>query len=152
MAFKLIGSAGGVNDPVMIEVLTSGAIAIGDHVSFNLYGSQYTAARYVGRLNAPTEYTLFAIAAEAVASGTALTHVIPINNTQLWVADGTATVAATHLFKPVAIELNTVLNALTEGSAAAGAAFVFMPLGYQGAASDKKVIGKFTNPNNLGGV
>ena len=152
MAFKLVSSGGDVVEPTLLTVEASGAVAVGDHVGFTLYGSQYTARRYVSRLNAPTEYTLFAIAASALASGTGWINVIPITGAQLWEADGTATVLTSHLFKPVAIELNTVANALIEGSAAAGAAFVFMPTGWAGAAADKKVLGKFINPRNLGGV
>jgi hypothetical protein len=154
MAFRLV-SAGGANvEPTLIEVLASGAIAIGDHVSHKANGNQYTVEQYVSRLgSATTAHTLFAIAADALASGTGMIKVIPINSAQIWEADTTAATATNQRYKANALSTHAyVANNVASGSATVGGTSVWFNLAPVGATSDNKMLGRFNPPNNLGDV
>ena len=154
MAFRLV-SAGGVNvEPTMIEVLASGAVSVGDHVSHKANGNQYTAAQYVSRLgSATTAHTLFAIAADALASGTGYINVIPINSAQIWEADTTAATNINQRFKANALSTYAyVANSVASISATVGGTGVWFNLREVGETSDNRMLGRFNPPNNLGDV
>lgn len=148
MAFKLVSAGGSNVEPTMIEVLASGAVSVGDHVSPTIEGSHYTTDKYVARLGSTTtHHTLFAISAGSINSGTAYISVIPINSAQIWEADATATCATTQYFKANALSTySCVANAAASVSATVGSTGVWVNLAYVGATTDKKMLGRFNNP------
>jgi len=154
MAFRLVSAGGNNVEPTMLEVLASGAVSIGDHVSPTLYGGQYTSLKYVSRLgSATTALTLFAISAGSINSGTAYINVIPINSAQIWEADTTAATAVNQRFKANALSTHAyVANSVASGTATVGGTSVWFNLREVGATSDNKMLGRFNPPNNLGDV
>ena len=153
MPFRLVSSGGANVEPTMIEVLASGAVTVGRLVSFRAAAGGYAAQRYVSEVTSPTAITLFAIAADAVTSGTKYINVIPITGAQIWEADCTASTAMDQLYKQNACgDAGYVSNSSASGSATVGGTSVWTNLRYVGATTDKRMIGKFVNPNNLGDV
>lgn len=152
MAFRLVSAGGNNVEPTMIEVLASGAIAVGDHVSPTVYGGQYTAQKYVSRLGSTTTaHTLFAIAQDALASGTGHINVIPINSAQIWEADCTAATNINQRFKANALSTYAyIANNVASGSASVGGTSVWFNLREVGATSENRMLGRFNPPNNLG--
>ena len=154
MAFKLVSAGGNNVEPTMIEVLASGAIYVGDHVSHKTNGNQYTAAQTVTRLgSATTAHTLFAIAAEANTSGTKYIKVILINSAQIWEADTTASTDMNQRYKANALaDPNYVANSVASTSATIGGTGVWFNLREVGATTDKTMLGRFNPANNLGDI
>lgn len=154
MAFRLVSAGGNNVEPTMLEVYASGAIAVGDHVSHVLYGGHYTSQQYVSRLgSATTAYTLFAIAAEPVTSGTKYIKVIPINSAQIWEADCTAATNINQRYKTNALSTYAyVANSVASISGAIGGTGVWFNLREVGATSENRMLGRFNPPNNLGDV
>jgi len=154
MAFKLVSAGGNNVEPTMIEVLASGNIFVGDHVSHKSNGNQYTAAQTVSRLGAATTaHTLFAIAAEASTTATKYIKVILINSAQIWEADTTAATSINQRYKANALaDPNYVANNVASGSATIGGTSVWFNLREVGATTDNKMLGRFNPPNNLGDI
>lgn len=143
MAFKLV-SAGGVNvEPTLIEIESTGSVAVGDVLQ--IAQTESTKRRVVRGSSSTTIYTLFGVAASNVASATGLALVIPINNAQLWEADTTASSNVNQLLCANALsEYNVLSNSNTLSSTTAG---LFTIYALRGATTDKKVIGAFTKLN-----
>jgi hypothetical protein len=153
MPFRLVSSGGANVEPTMIEVLASGAVTIGRLVSFRGTAGGSAAQRYITEVTSPTAINLFAIAVDAVTSGTKYINVIPITGAQIWEADCTASTAMDQLYKQNACgDAGYVSNSSASGTATVGGTSVWTNLRYVGATTDKRMIGKFVNPNNLGDV
>ena len=154
MPFRLVSSGGANVEPTMIEVMASGAVTIGRLVSFRTVAAGGSAAqRYVSEATSPTALTLFAVAVDSVTSGTKWINVIPITGAQIWEADCTASTAMDQLYKQNAVgDAGYVSNSSASGSATVGGTSVWTNLKYVGATTDKRMIGKFVNPNNLGDI
>ncbi len=139
MAFKLVSCAGNVVEPTVVEIEGSAIINAGDVVDLAMDGSATTA--YVRRATSnSTTVTIFGVAASSITSN-GLVKVIPITPDQLWEADCANNTDNYHLMKRHALsDHDTVNNTHYEDSANTG---VFLAIYRKGAASDKKLIGKF---------
>lgn len=153
MAFKLV-SAGGINvNPTIIDVISSGSITVGDHVSPFYYGGGYTNQLYVSRHASTSVVTLFGIAAESVNSATGNCKVILINQAQLWEADCTAATNINQRYKTNEFSgHNYIANSVASSSGALAKAGVWFNIRELGATTDYKMLGRFNPPNNLGEV
>ena len=152
MAFKLV-SAGGINvQPTIIDVMTSGSITVGDHISPLHFGGEYTGQLYCARLGAATaDNTLFGIAVDSVNSATGNCKVILINSAQIWEADTTAATAVNQRFKANALSnYACIANSVASKSAAIKGNGVWFNIREVGATTDYKMLGRFNPPNNLG--
>ncbi len=143
MAFKLV-SAGGANvEPTLIEIESTGSVAVGDVLA--IAQAESTKRRVKRAASTTTIYTLFGVAANNVASATGLALVIPINNAQLWEADTTAASAVNQLLCANNLDTYAVLsNSNTLQSTTLG---LFTIYALRGATTDNKVIGAFTKLN-----
>ena len=138
MAFKLVSSGGADLSPTMIELESSGSIAVGDILSFKEADS---ATQRLGRMTTNLGcYRVFGIAVNTVNSATGRVQVIPINEIQIWEADTTAATSVGYIGFTVATDTYAYLSGAAEASGTTG---IFTILGNVGATSDNKVIGRF---------
>jgi hypothetical protein len=145
MAFKLVSSGGGVIEPTIIELEATATtpIAIGDLVT---KASGETTAKRLQKWNVNVGcYRAFGIACNAVASGTGLVKVIPINELQMWEADTTAATSASYVGFNAGVTGAYVDNA-TDASGTTG---VFLIIGNVGlTGTDNRCIGRFNRVPN----
>ena len=140
MAFRLIKSAGSVQDSAMEEVQGSGAISIGDVVK--IWVSTLHVIRGEQMSQSLQVSNIYGISQSSLSSGTGWINVIPILPGQRWEADCASNTASTHTLIRHAVSRlsNTLVNTTTSVNDTLG---VFLAWSVKGAAADKKLIGEF---------
>ncbi len=143
MAFTLIRNAGGVTDPCAVELIGSGAIAVGDILWRQLVGNS-TQGYLISAADAwgtPGFSKVFGVAASTLASGTGVVKVVPVISGQLWEADCASSTYLTHtLIVHEIMNATTIRNTTTNVNNTGG---VFLAYSMKGARDDKKLVGEF---------
>jgi len=149
MAFRLVRSAGSVQDPAFVDMYASGVVNPGSVVQWAAFGATEGMGQIAPALATSTITSIIGVCLDyAQGASDKQVRVIPFVPGQIWEADCTNAVTTLHIGKRHALTDNvTLANTSYDTSTAVG---IFLCYNLVGATGDKKLIGEFIKVGNTG--